>query len=50
VATKVIGFMRKRGAVVLVISVISALLAAKVGGVHGGGGGIQPFGFWDGPA
>jgi hypothetical protein len=48
VATKVIGFMRKRGVIVLVISAISALLAAKTGGVHGGG--VQPFGFWDGPA
>ncbi len=50
VATKVMSFVRKRGAIMLVISVISALLAAKAGAVHTGGGGIQQFGFWDGPA
>lgn len=44
------GLLRKRGAVMLVVSVVSALLAAKTGTVHGGGGGIQQFGFWDGPA
>ena len=46
VATKIMGVLRKRGAVMLVVSVVSALFAAKVGGP----GGIQSFGFWDGPA
>jgi hypothetical protein len=48
VAAKVIGLARKRGFVLLAVSAISALLSAKVGGL--GGGGIQSFGFWDGPA
>ena len=48
VATKIMGVLRKRGAVMLVVSVVSALFAAKTGTVHGGG--IQQFGFWDGPA
>jgi hypothetical protein len=37
---------RKRGLILVVLSAISALLAAKTGGVHGGG--IQQYGFWDG--
>jgi hypothetical protein len=46
VATKLIMLFRKRGFVLVAASAISALLAAKVGGP----GGIQSFGFWDGPA
>jgi hypothetical protein len=38
---------QKRGLVLVVLSALSALLAAK-GGVHGGG--IQQYGFFDGPA
>ena len=43
VATKVIGILRKRGVILLVVSAISALLAAK-------GQPINQFGFWDGPS
>lgn len=46
VATKVMGVLRKRGWLVLAVSVISALLAAKAGG--NGGGGIGQFGYFDG--
>ena len=41
--TKLMTLFRKRGLLLLAISAISALLAAK------GGGGIQSYGFWDGP-
>ena len=50
VATKVMGFVRKRGWLLVASSVISALLAAKAGGTGHGGGGIGQFGFWDGPS
>jgi hypothetical protein len=43
VTNKVMTLFQKRGLVLLAISAISALLAAK------GGGGIQNYGFWDGP-
>jgi hypothetical protein len=39
-ANKVISVLRKRGIVVLAVSVVSALLAAK---------GVHPNGFFDGP-
>ena len=48
VAAKLMTMFRKRGVLLLVISVISALLAAKAGG--NGGGSISEFGFWDGPS
>ena len=48
VATKIMGFARKRGWLVVTFSVISALLAAKAGGNHAGG--IGEFGYWDGPS
>ena len=44
VATKVASLFRKRGVILLVISAISALLAAK------GQAPIGQLGFWDGPA
>jgi hypothetical protein len=44
VAIKVASLFRKRGVIALVISVISALLAAK------GQGPINQLGFWEGPA
>jgi hypothetical protein len=40
---KVMSLVRKRGLILLVLSVISALLAAKTGG------GVQQFGLFDGP-
>ena len=36
---------RKRGWLLLVASIISALIAAKAGS-----GGIRSFGYWDGPS
>jgi hypothetical protein len=44
VATKVASLFRKRGVILLAISAISALLAAK------GQPPVGQFGFWDGPA
>jgi hypothetical protein len=41
-ATKLIMLFRKRGLLLLALSALSALLAAKTGGG-------QTFGFWDGP-
>lgn len=41
---KLMMLIRKRGLLLLALSVISALLAAK------GVGGIQQYGFWDGPS
>lgn len=40
-ASKFMSLLRKRGVLLLVVSAISALLAAK--------GGHNPTGFWDGP-
>ncbi|HEV2592846.1 MAG TPA: hypothetical protein VGU02_13250 [Gaiellaceae bacterium] len=41
VATKLVSVYRKRGVLVLVVSVTSALVSAKAG---------MPLGFWDGPS
>ena len=41
---KLMTLFRKRGLILLVVSVASALLAAKGGGVH------HSNGFWDGPS
>jgi hypothetical protein len=42
-ANKLMMLFRKRGLLLLALSALSALLAAKTGG------GTQTFGFWDGP-
>lgn len=45
VAAKLMTLFRKRGLLLLVASAISALFAAKTGS-----GGVNTFGFWDGPS
>jgi hypothetical protein len=45
VATKVSAIFRKRGVILLAISAISALVAAK-----GGPPPVDHLGFWDGPS
>jgi hypothetical protein len=47
VATKLMTIFRKRGLLLLAISAISALLAAKTGGNTSG---PTQLGFWDGPS
>jgi hypothetical protein len=42
VATKFGSFIRRRRALLVIVSAVMSLVAAK----HGG---IQSFGFWDGP-
>jgi hypothetical protein len=46
VAIKLAMMLRKRGVILAAVSMGSALVAAKTGG-HGG---IQDFGYWDGPS
>lgn len=41
-ANKLMMLIQKRGLLLLALSVVSALLAAKTGG--------QQYGFWDGPS
>jgi hypothetical protein len=42
VASKIMSLLRKRGVLLLIVSVAAALIAAKSGG-H------SPYGMWDGP-